>query len=208
MKYLRIIILVVMLLTAVSCREIEVLDLSEGIVDNINYGEIDEVTNFIKIETNQNEVILIELLPDVAPLTVENFQKLIESKFFDGSIFHRVIDGFMIQGGISATDEAAETIQGEFENNGIENDLSHERGVISMARMGHDMNSASSQFFIMHQDTPFLDKDYAGFGRVIAGMDVVDRIATTRTAPDPRSGEPKPVVDQVIRSIRFVTIQD
>ena len=207
MKYLKIITLVLTLILIASCTKKEPIDLSEGMVDDIMYSETTDITNFIKIETSKDEVIIIELLPEYAPITVENFQNLVEKKFYDESIFHRVIEGFMIQGGQSATGEEVQTIKGEFKANGIENNLLHERGVISMARLGDDMDSATSQFFIMHQDNPGLDGEYASFGKVIAGMDVVDRIATTRV-DNPASMAPKPVVNQVIRTIRFVTIEE
>ena len=125
-----------------------------------------------------------ELYPDKAPKTVENFLGLIEEKFFDGLIFHRVIKGFMIQGGgydESMTDKDAPSIKGEFAANGfMQNDLKHTRGVLSMARtMVPD--SASSQFFVMHQDAPHLDKQYAGFGKLTDGFDVLDKIANVKT---------------------------
>ena len=125
-----------------------------------------------------------ELYPDKAPKTVENFLGLIEQKFFDGLIFHRVIKGFMIQGGgydETMTDKDAPSIKGEFAANGfMQNDLKHTRGVLSMARtMVPD--SASSQFFVMHQDTPHLDRQYAGFGKLTDGYDVLDKIANVKT---------------------------
>ena len=125
-----------------------------------------------------------ELYPDKAPKTVENFLKLANEKFFDGLIFHRVIKGFMIQGGgydESMTDKDTDAIKGEFRANGfMQNDLKHTRGVLSMARTS-DPNSASSQFFIMHEDAPYLDRQYAGFGKVIEGVEVVDKIASVPT---------------------------
>ena len=125
-----------------------------------------------------------ELYPDKAPKTVENFLGLIEEKFFDGLIFHRVIKGFMIQGGgydESMTDKDAPNIKGEFAANGfMQNDLKHTRGVLSMARtMVPD--SASSQFFVMHADAPHLDRQYAGFGKLTDGYDVLDKIANVKT---------------------------
>lgn len=128
--------------------------------------------------------ITIELYPDKAPATVENFVSLVKKGFYDGLIFHRVIKGFMIQGGgMTPTfdEKPARAIRGEFIANGfMANDLKHTRGVISMARTS-DPDSASSQFFIMHEDAPHLDAQYAGFGRVNEGMDVVDKIAGTKT---------------------------
>ena len=125
-----------------------------------------------------------ELYPDKAPKTVENFLKLANEKFFDGLIFHRVIKGFMIQGGgydESMNDKDTDAIKGEFRANGfMQNDLKHTRGVLSMARTS-DPNSASSQFFVMHQDAPHLDAQYAGFGKLTDGFDVLDAIASVKT---------------------------
>ena len=125
-----------------------------------------------------------ELYPDKAPKTVENFLKLANEKFFDGLIFHRVIKGFMIQGGgydESMTDKDTDAIKGEFRANGfMQNDLKHTRGVLSMARTS-DPNSASSQFFVMHEDAPHLDAQYAGFGKLTEGYDVLDAIASVKT---------------------------
>ena len=125
-----------------------------------------------------------ELYADKAPNTVANFVKLAKENFFDGLIFHRVIKGFMIQGGgydEAMTDKDADSIKGEFKANGfMQNDLKHTRGVLSMARTS-DPNSASSQFFIMHQDAPHLDAQYAGFGKLTDGFDVLDAIASVKT---------------------------
>lgn len=122
--------------------------------------------------------IELELDADIAPITVTNFIKLVNEGFYDGLTFHRVIDGFMIQGGDpdgDGTGGSEETIKGEFSNNGFTNNLSHERGVISMAR-SNDMDSASSQFFIMHEDNTNLDGNYAAFGKVTSGIEVVDKV--------------------------------
>lgn len=122
--------------------------------------------------------IKLELYADIAPITVTNFIKLVNEKFYDGLTFHRVIDGFMIQGGDpdgDGTGGSKETIKGEFSSNGVTNNLSHERGVISMAR-SNDMDSASSQFFIMHEDNINLDGKYAAFGKVTSGIEVVDKV--------------------------------
>ena len=127
--------------------------------------------------------IKLELYPDVAPITVENFEKLVKQGFYDGLIFHRVISGFMIQGGCpdgTGMGGPGWHIKGEFAANGVKNDLKHTRGVISMAR-AQMPDSAGSQFFIMHEDAPYLDGQYAAFGKVIEGMDVVDEIADTET---------------------------
>lgn len=138
----------------------------------------------IKFTIRDYGEITAELYPEKAPQTVENFLGLIEQGFYAGVIFHRVIRGFMIQGGgydESFAEKDASAIQGEFRANGcMTNDLAHTRGVLSMARTS-DPNSASSQFFIMHQDAPYLDSQYAGFGKVLEGMEVVDRIAAVKT---------------------------
>ena len=135
----------------------------------------------VTIEMMSGGVIKAELYPDVAPITVENFVSLIEKGFYNGLTFHRNIPGFVIQGGCpngTGTGGPGYQIKGEFTSNGFENNLKHERGVLSMARAMHP-DSAGSQFFIMHADAPHLDGDYAAFGRVIEGMDVVDQIANS-----------------------------
>lgn len=134
----------------------------------------------VNIEMENGKNIKVELYPEVAPITVANFEKLVKEGFYDGLIFHRVISGFMIQGGDpegTGMGGAKEKIKGEFLANGFNNTLKHTRGVISMARSSMP-NSASSQFFIMHQDAPHLDGQYAAFGKVISGIDVVDEIAS------------------------------
>lgn len=143
--------------------------------------------------------IKAELYPEAAPKTVENFLKLVDEKFYDGLIFHRVIKGFMIQGGDptgTGMGGSKDTIVGEFRANGFQNDLAHTRGVLSMARTNMP-NSASSQFFIMHQDAPHLDGQYAAFGKVIEGMEAVDKIASVKT-----NWQDKPLKDQRIKTIR------
>ena len=137
----------------------------------------------VVIEMENGKKIKLELYPEHAPITVANFERLVKNGFYDGLIFHRVIEGFMIQGGDpegTGMGGSDEKIKGEFASNGVKNDLKHTRGVISMARSMFK-DSASSQFFIMHQDAPHLDGDYAAFGKVVEGMDVVDEIATTET---------------------------
>lgn len=152
----------------------------------------------IKIEMQNGGIIKLELDAKAAPITVANFEKLVSEGFYDGLIFHRVISGFMIQGGDpmgTGYGGSKETIKGEFAANGVNNPISHKRGVISMAR-SQMPNSASSQFFIMHQDGEFLDGNYAAFGHVVEGIEVVDEIASVAT--DPRD---KPLTDVVIKSI-------
>ncbi|MDD6262492.1 MAG: peptidylprolyl isomerase [Eubacteriales bacterium] len=137
----------------------------------------------IIIEMENGKKISLELCPEYAPISCENFEKLVESGFYDGLIFHRVIKGFMIQGGDpkgTGMGGPGWNIKGEFKSNGVDNPLSHTRGVLSMARAS-DPDSAGSQFFIVHEDSLFLDGDYAAFGRVVDGMDVVDEIAETST---------------------------
>ena len=155
----------------------------------------------IKIVMETGEVMEGELYPEVAPITVENFVNLVKDHFYDGLIFHRVIDGFMIQGGGFDADmnhKEAKSIKGEFASNGIKNDLKHTEGVLSMARtMVKD--SASSQFFIMHKPAPHLDGEYAAFGKITKGLEVVDRIAKTAT-----DFNDAPLSKQVIKTIEVI----
>lgn len=132
----------------------------------------------VTIDIKDFGLIDVELYPEIAPVTVENFLKLIDENFYENSSFHRIIKGFMIQGGMQK--KPAYPIYGEFKANGFKNDLKHVRGVISMARTS-DPNSANSQFFIMHQDSSHLDSHYAAFGKVIEGIEVVDKIAKVST---------------------------
>lgn len=150
------------------------------------------------ITMENDKEIKLELYPDIAPETVKNFAKLAQEGFYDGLIFHRVISGFMIQGGCpegTGMGGPGYTIKGEFSSNGVPNDLQHTRGVISMAR-AMEPDSAGSQFFIMHQDAPHLDGQYAAFGKVVEGMDVVDEIAGVPTDMSDRPRE-----DMVMRKI-------
>lgn len=157
----------------------------------------------IVIEVENFGTIKADLYPKIAPITVAHIVSLIEDEFYDGLIFHRVIDGFMIQGGDpTGTGRGAtgqETIKGEFADNGVENSLSNARGVLAMARRGNDNNSATSQFFINTVDNARLDGQYATFGMVTEGMDVVDAIAKVQT-----DGDDKPLTDVVIKTIRIV----
>ena len=139
-----------------------------------------------KIKVKDYGTIEVELDGDTAPITVANFVKLVNEKFYDGLTFHRIMSGFMIQGGDplgNGTGGSDETIKGEFSSNGVENNISHKRGVISMARSS-EPDSASSQFFIMHQDADYLDGQYAAFGKVTKGMSVVDKICEDVTPTD------------------------
>ena len=145
----------------------------------ISTDDVANLGNTAVIDVKDYGKITVELKPDIAPITVGNFKKLVSEHFYDGLTFHRIMEGFMIQGGDplgNGTGGSNETIVGEFSQNGFENTLSHTRGVISMAR-SNDPNSASSQFFIVHEDSTFLDGQYASFGVVTDGMDVVDKIA-------------------------------
>ena len=137
----------------------------------------------VTFEMENGDVFKAELYPETAPNTVNNFVSLVKSGFYDGVIFHRVIEGFMIQGGDptgTGTGGPGYSIKGEFTSNGFKNDLKHSRGVLSMARTMAP-NSAGSQFFVMHEDSPHLDGQYAAFGKVTEGMEAVDAIATCRT---------------------------
>ena len=168
--------------------------------------KIDKLPNVVIIDVKDFGKIKVELDPNVAPITVKNFKKLVNEKFYDGLTFHRIIEGFMIQGGcpdgngtggyIDANGKKV-TIKGEFSENGVSNTLRHTRGVISMARSNHP-DSASSQFFICHEDAPHLNGKYASFGKVIEGMDVVDAIAVVDT-----NSNDKPLEAVVINSITF-----
>ncbi len=155
----------------------------------------------VRIEMENGGIIDIELYEDKAPITVANFKKLVSEGFYDGLIFHRVIAGFMIQGGDplgTGFGGSSEKIKGEFRANGVENDISHVRGVISMAR-SQMPNSASSQFFIMHADGKFLDGQYAAFGKVVSGMEVVDEIASVKTGPND-----KPIIAMRMKKVSLI----
>lgn len=152
----------------------------------------------VTITMENDEKIIVELYPEIAPNTVNNFISLVNSGFYNGLIFHRVIKNFMIQGGCpngTGMGGPGYTIKGEFSKNGFKNDLKHDRGVISMARSMMP-NSAGSQFFIMHQAAPHLDGSYAAFGKVIDGMDTVDKIAAEKV-----DYEDRPFNDQKIKSV-------
>ena len=152
-----------------------------------------EQNPIVTIEMENGGIIKAELYPETAPNSVNNFISLVNKGFYDGIIFHRVIAGFMIQGGDPkgiGIGGPGYSIRGEFESNGFKNDLKHSRGVLSMAR-AMDPNSAGSQFFIMHEDAPHLDGQYAAFGKVIEGMDVVDAIAAVRTDYNDRPRTPQ-----------------
>lgn len=163
---------------------------------------VDKSHPIATITMEDGGVIMLELYPEVAPESVKNFISLANSGFYDGLIFHRVISGFMIQGGDplgKGTGGPGYGIKGEFSANGVENDISHVRGVLSMAR-ATPYDSAGSQFFIVHKDSTYLDGQYAAFGRVISGMEVVDKIASTTT-----DSKNKPYKDQRMATVRVET---
>lgn len=152
------------------------------------------------IEMENGDVMEGELYEDIAPKTVENFVSLIEKNFYDGLIFHRVIPGFMIQGGCpkkNGTGGPGHSIKGEFNSNGFKNDLKHSRGVLSMARSMMP-DSAGSQFFVMVEDSPHLDGEYAGFGKIFKGMDIADKIVNVK-----RDRQDMPKEEQKIKEIRM-----
>ena len=172
------------------------------LVVGLNWPTNNEVIN-VEMSIKDYGKITLELDKENAPITVDNFVKLVNSKFYDGLTFHRIIDGFMIQGGDpnkDGTGGSKETIKGEFKNNGVNNTISHKRGVISMARSS-DANSASSQFFIMHKDNTNLDGSYAAFGHVTSGMDVVDTIVKNTSAYGDENGivpvDKQPVIEYI-----------
>lgn len=155
----------------------------------------------ILITMQNGDVMEAELYPKAAPKTVENFLNLVGKKFYDGMVFHRIIEGFMIQGGgydAEGNRKPCDSIKGEFASNGFDNPIKHERGVLSMARTSFP-NSASSQFFIMHQAAPHLDGEYAAFGKIVKGIEVVDKIAAVKT-----NFVDSPIEPQIIESIRII----
>lgn len=165
------------------------------------YKITDKTTDLVKIEMMSGDSIVVELNANVAPITVENFKNLVAQGFYDGLIFHRVISEFMIQGGDpqgTGMGGSKTTIKGEFKVNGVNNTLSHDRGVISMAR-SQFYNSASSQFFICHADAKFLDGQYAAFGKVVEGIETVDKIASV-----PTDYSDRPLEEQKMKKVCFV----
>ncbi len=164
-----------------------------------------EGLHHVEIEVKDYGTIALELDADTAPISVTNFINLAKDGFYDGLTFHRIISGFMIQGGDpegNGTGGSDKTIKGEFSENGVENDISHERGVISMAR-SNDPDSASSQFFIVHEDSLFLDGNYAGFGHVTDGIEIVDKICEDTPVQDD-NGTVKPDDQPVITYIKVI----
>ena len=167
-----------------------------------DFVESAEPTDYVKITiTNFGEVV-VRLRPDIAPISAQNFKDLVARHYYDGLTFHRVMPGFMIQGGRGSEDLPA--IKGEFSANGVENPLLHVRGVLSMARTT-DMNSATSQFFLMHADYPSLNGNYAAFGYIVAGLETVDRVCEIELGYDSRGEKSVPQVDVILESAVFVT---
>ena len=180
---------------------------TQGELDGYVFTESETETNFVKIEMTTGDVMIAELYPNDAPITVANFKKLTSEKFYDGIIFHRVEKNFVIQGGDpdgNGTGGSKENIKGEFSQNGIQNNIKHVRGTLSMARQLNDMNSASSQFFIVTQTsesvTASLDGGYAAFGKLIAGWDAFDKIVNCKV------NGTSPVTKQIMNTVRFVTV--
>lgn len=206
MKKLSVLMILGILLVGCSSKpKEEPVSLPETKTETESKTDYSKETNPVATITMTNgDVITAELYPEVAPNTVINFISLANSGFYDGVIFHRVIPGFMIQGGDpdgTGMGGPGYGIKGEFANNGFPNDLKHNRGVLSMAR-AQDPNSAGSQFFIMHKDSPHLDKDYAAFGMVTSGLEAVDKIAALDRD---RSDRPTTDSDNVIASITVDT---
>lgn len=206
-----LLVLLICVIGLTGCGKKELLsytytDYEDGnrVEKTINYYETKKTTNYVLIDTSKGKIVA-QLFPEVAPITVKNFQFLIKQKFYDNLIFHRVIKDFMIQTGDptgTGTGGSDNTITGEFLVNGINNNLSHERGVLSMARQDKNYNSASSQFFIVQRDSTYLNGSYAAFGHVIAGMEVVDKIANEKT-----DSNDKPITKQVLNRIVFIEIE-
>ena len=187
-------------------------EINEGEIEGYKFKVVDKETDRVKIQMQNGDIILIVLSNSKTPITIKNFKKLVKEKYYDGLIFHRVIKDFMVQTGDptgTGSGGSEKKIKEEFKINGVENNLSHTRGVVSMARRGANpeteatMNSASSQFFIVHKDSTYLDGNYAAFGKVFAGMDAVDKIAEVET-----DSNDKPIKEQKIKSIRFIEIEE
>lgn len=200
-----------MIFSMIGCSNVstseEGTELDVKVEEELEPEETDLLSGLHQVEIVVEDFgsIIVELDADVAPITVTNFMKLVEEGFYDGLTFHRVISGFMIQGGDpdgNGTGGSGTSITGEFSMNTIKNDISHTRGVISMARSAN-MNSASSQFFIMHQDATQLDGQYAAFGHVTEGMEIVDQICELTKVQD-YNGTVDPVDQPIIEKITII----
>lgn len=217
-KVIKTVLILLILLTISACAQknnevkenkkeeekIVTEDIKTGVVDGYKFTQVEKETDRVKIQMTNGDIMLVVLSNKDTPKTIKNFKKLVSEKFYDGLIFHRVIEDFMIQGGDptgTGMGGSDEEIKGEFSSNGVENNLSHTRGVISMAR-SNDPDSASSQFFIVHKDSTYLDGSYAAFGKVFAGLEIVDKIAKVDT-----DYNDKPLTEQKIHSIRFITVE-
>lgn len=191
-----IILLIISLFFITGCKFKDLFIRENEVIEYLS-GKFD-----VEIDVKDYGIIKLELDADIAPITVTNFVKLVNDKFYDGLTFHRIMNGFMIQGGDpdhNGLGGSPDTIKGEFKSNGIENNISHTRGVISMARTD-DPNSASSQFFIVHEDSTFLDGNYAAFGHVTEGIEVVDKIATNVKTEDDNGTvlfENQPIINSI-----------
>jgi peptidyl-prolyl cis-trans isomerase B (cyclophilin B) len=211
-KLLSILFMLLAVLTLTACgkekeseEKVVKEEILKGIVDDYKFTVTDEVTDRVRIQMNNGDIMLVVLSNSQTPITIENFKNHVQKGTYDGLIFHRVIENFMIQGGdptgTGFGDDSIPTIKGEFTTNGVKNDLKHTRGVISMAR-SNNPNSASTQFFIVHKDSSHLDGSYAAFGKVFAGFDTLDKIATVNT-----DGNDRPIKEQKIKSIKFITVE-
>ena len=211
-KIVSILFLLLAVFTLTACKEnkeseekIVKEEILEGIVDGYKFTVTEEVTDRVRIQMNNGDIMLVVLSNSQTPITIENFKNHVQKGTYDGLIFHRVIEDFMIQGGdptgTGYGDDSIPTIKGEFNSNGVQNNMEHVRGVLSMARSVNP-NSASTQFFIVHQDSPHLNGDYAAFGKVFAGFDTLDKIATVNT-----DGNDRPINEQKIKSIKFITVE-
>lgn len=208
-KLICIILIALLILGLAGCSQTNKEDI-ENIEDKDKGTNLSDNSNFkgthqVEIKIQDYGSIYLDLDEESAPITVNNFVKLAEAGFYDGLTFHRIISGFMIQGGDplgNGTGGSHETIKGEFAANDIENNLSHTRGAISMAR-SNDYDSASSQFFIVHQDSPHLDGGYAAFGYVTEGIDIVDKICSDTPVQD-RNGTVKPENQPIIESVKII----
>lgn len=207
MKRFPLFLLICLLLFSFGCSQNEGSELSPEVpgLEKYTYTESEAPTDYVKFEMTTGAMFIIKLRPDVAPITVDNFKKLVGEHFYDGIIVHRVEPSLLMQTGDPDGDGYSNpeipTIKGEFALNGIPNSLSHKRGVVSMARATNP-NSASSQFFICDIDLPSLDGSYAAFGEVIDGMKTVDYLCSVKVEGS------RPVTKQVIKTARFVTVTE